>query len=151
MAISKNVVAGMPAGSVLQVVKATTNGNTYSFTSGYDNAFGPSASITPSSSSNKILIIASGSIYISASGESHVDIAFNGTRLSNGGSGDGLCIVYNTGAMAVPYTITHLHSPATTSSVTYAVTGHHISGTKTTTNSFRASDLSQIFLLEIAA
>ena len=140
------------AGNVLQVVNAYTNGNTFSFSANYDNPFGPSASITPSSSANKILIIATGSVYISASGESHVDISANGVRISAGGFGDGLCLIYHPStAMALPYVITHLHSPTTTSTVTYSVIGHHIGGTKITSNSFRASDLSQIFLLEIAS
>ena len=143
--------ADMPAGSVLQVVSAVSNGNTFSFSSGYNNPFGPSASIALSSASNNVLIIATGTLSsYSTTIEAHVDILFNGTRLSGGGSGDGL-VGYRGAGIDVPYTISYIHNPATTAAVTYAISGNYVSGSSAIYNGTRLSDWSRITLMEIVA
>ena len=143
--------ARLPAGSVIQVVSAVSNGNAFSFSSGYNNPFGPSASIALSSASNNVLIIATGTLAsYSTTIEAHVDILFNGTRLSGGGSGDGL-VGYRGAGIDVPYTISYIHNPATTAAVTYAISGNYVSGSAPIYNGTRASDWSRITLMEIVA
>ena len=119
----------MPTGSVLQVVSAAKT-DTFSTTSAsgtFADITGLSVSITPSSASNKILIMAevrtatpgtngsfiramrnSTAIYIGdAGGGSRVSVAAQGYN-SDGNSNNNLTIMY-------------LDSPATTSSTTYKI------------------------------
>ena len=53
----KNLITGLPAGSVLQVVSGTSTTRQSSSSTTYADVSGLSASITPSSSSNKILVL----------------------------------------------------------------------------------------------
>jgi hypothetical protein len=110
----------LPAGSVLQVVSVnnktttTTTGNTYI-------ASTLAASITPTSSANKILIFGHYYYRTSANGVSVVATIYrNATDLTSGTIG----LSYNYAAltqveMTAPFTI--LDSPATTSSTTYTL------------------------------
>ena len=125
--------AVLPAGSVLQVVQ-TVKTATFDISSGTFTAItGLTASITPSSASNKILI----SAYITMSQTSNLAAANGGAyaRLvrdstpifvgdSSGSkvSASAATIVRSAGDMFAS-TITFLDSPATTSSVTYGVEG----------------------------
>jgi hypothetical protein len=109
-----------PAGSVLQVVSVnnkqatTTTGNTYV-------ASTLAASITPTSSANKILIFGHFYYRTSASAVSAVTTIYrNATDLTSGTIG--LCYNYAASTaveMTTPFTI--LDSPATTSSTTYTL------------------------------
>jgi hypothetical protein len=117
---------------VAQVVQATVN--TFSRTSSsadYGEITGLTASITPSSSSNKILIIAR------VAGSSNQAGNRIGIRLTVGGApitaytGDASSTRSRAASSmeldgtntVLELTATHLHSPATTSSITYAVEG----------------------------
>jgi len=121
------------AGKILQVVQ-TVKTDTFSRTSSsadYGEITGLTASITPSSSSNKILIIAR------VAGGSNLAGNRIGIRLSAGGSpitaytGDAASTRSRAASSmeldgtntVLELTATHLHSPATTSSITYAVEG----------------------------
>jgi hypothetical protein len=129
------VLSWAGAGKILQVVQ-TVKTDTFSRTSSgsdYGEITGLSVSITPTSTSNKVLIIAR----VSASS----GIAGNrmGIRLTAAGSvitayqGSGTGAGSRTSAASsaeldginaqVELTATHLHSPSTTSSITYAVQG----------------------------
>jgi hypothetical protein len=150
----KLVTSGMPIGAVLQVVNATRAGATVSTTSTSDVSWGATASITPTSSSSKIYVIASGGWYLAAgtATEYAIGIQRNGATIPTAGN-DGLTCVYGTGPyVGSSYVITILDTPATTSSTTYLVVAHNInSGTSAMANGVRATQLSEITLMEIAA
>jgi len=123
---SANLSSNLPAGSVLQVVSATKT-DTFSSNGGFNAITGLSVSITPSSSSNKIMILVNSGF---SSDGSNYDIMFaiykNGSALSGAiGSADGSKgRVTFSGANRVQYELnnggmTYLDSPATTSSITY--------------------------------
>lgn len=108
-----------PAGSVLQVVQGTlsttptTNSTTFVTT-------GLSATITPKSSTNKILIIANGSYYSTSTSYTYYTIYRGSTNLeinSTRGFAEANFAANTGGIMAVSY----LDSPATTSATTYTI------------------------------
>ena len=146
--------ARQPTGSVLQVVNGTRTGASVSTTSGTDVSFGATASITPTSSSSKIYVVASGGWYLAVgtASEYAISIQRNGATIPTAGN-DGLTCVYGTGPLVgSSYVITILDTPATTSSTTYLVVAHNInSGTSAMANGVRASQLNEITLMEIAA
>ena len=152
-----------PAGTVLQVLQ-TTKTDIFSTTStSMVDITGLSVSITPSSSSNKILVMFSGSI---ASNNNQNSV---GIQLSRGGSalfvGDAAGSRVQATAMAYsanvdtqyPANFSYLDSPATTSSTTYAIQMRcNIAGTAylnrssadaNTTTDFRTS--ASIIVMEI--
>jgi len=145
--------ATLPTGSVLQVVNATRSGSSVSTTSTSDVSFGATASITPTSSSSKIYVIASGTWYVGTGTSTEYAIAIqrNGTTIPTA-SNDGLISAYASGDFASTYVITYLDAPATTSATTYLVVAHRVNpGTCTLTNGVRATQLNEITLMEIAA
>ena len=71
----------LPSGSVLQVVQTLTNSTVSTSSSSYVDS-GISASITPSSSSNKILIAFSGQLYSTGNGRSCCVTIFRGSVAS---------------------------------------------------------------------
>ena len=145
--------SALPTGSVLQVINATRAGASVSTTSTSDVSFGATASITPTSSSSKIYIIASGAWYLNTGTSTEYAIAIqrNGTTIPTA-SNDGLTSAYGIGDLASSYVMTILDTPATTSATTYLVVAHRINpGTCTLINGVRASQLNEITLLEIAA
>ena len=112
----------LPAGSVLQVVTSSptvgfeTNSTTFVDT-------GHSASITPSSSSNKILIMLNGGSWYNnnnANALAWCTFYRDSTNLeptSNGGFEQHYCNAW----FSYPHSASYLDSPSTTSSVTYKV------------------------------
>jgi len=123
---NKTLGAGtvMPTGSVLQVVQATVTG-AVSTTSTSDITSGLTASITPSNTSNKILlIVASGKAYSSGGNQLIVTAYRNGSTL---GTGARATPVEGTGG--VNHSLTYLDSPSSTSSVTYAIFYRTTAGT----------------------
>ena len=113
-------------GSVLQVVSANTRTYSTTSTTGSWIDSGISASITPTSSSSRILVIAAPSVLIDKVG-SHDNLAFlivdrSGTKLAasftnlraydRGGSGNQL---------QTKPSISFIDSPSTTSSITYKI------------------------------
>jgi len=127
-------VTGISAGKVLQVV-STTKTDTTSFTSTTTNTFaditGMSVSITPSSTSNKILVMFSCNVGQSTTATIHVRLLRDSTAIYVGDSAgsrlqDSAILRTN----ATPYSLeianlvgTHLDSPSTTSAVTYKLQG----------------------------
>jgi hypothetical protein len=107
-----------PAGSVLQVVNATYSTQTSSTVNSYADT-GLTATITPSSSSSKILVIVNQvSIYKTGADTSvNIYLVRNSTNIVQfgrlvSGTGDTSNVMTSTGT-------SYLDSPATTSSVTY--------------------------------
>jgi len=116
-----------PAGSVLQVVTGTLN-TQFSTTSTSVTSTGLTASITPSSASNKILaIISVGSFNgnVQNSGP-FMTLLRNGTNVvSTGATLNSLAFLQvnlaSGGALYIPSSFSFLDSPSTTSAVAYAV------------------------------
>jgi hypothetical protein len=111
-------------GGVLQVVNVvmstvfTTTGNGVAIT-------GASLSITPSASTSKILVIATGSVNKGGGGDALIYLARNGTPIGNGTGGSQLNGFVDTsqsyGYLISAGATTVLDTPATTSAVTYAL------------------------------
>ena len=121
--LGANAITALPAGvggKVLQVVNATYSTQTDSSASGYV-ATGLTASITPSSTSNKILILYSLPFRNSNTGTALIvhSIFKNGSNLL-GTYGAGIVRGDNSAIMATA-TANYLDSPNTTSSTTYAI------------------------------
>lgn len=121
---SRSIPASVvPAGSVLQVVQATVGAiNAYTTSTAYSDA-GMSASITPSSASNKVLAILNAQMSNSVSGNNatgYFALAKGSTILAEGTirtydyGGNG---VYNSSTGVIHF----LDSPASTTSVTYKI------------------------------
>jgi len=144
--------AALPTGSVLQVVYGSTTTQTEaSFSSATD--LGLSASITPSSASNKILVL------VSANGLGSRGSDWNGwvVRGSTNIGGFGNYISSNlTTSGFWGASVCILDSPATTSSTTYKLQGQRQTGSSNcifniSTGSSGTGTISTITLLEIAA
>lgn len=119
----------LPAGSVLQVVQ-TVKTDTFSTTSAsptFADITGLSVSITPSSASNKILILAEVRTSTPTTNGAFIKAVRNSTAIYVGDSGGGSRVSvaaqgYNSdGNSYCPSTIMYLDSPATTSSTTYKI------------------------------
>lgn len=147
--------ASLPTGSVLQVVQATYSTATSTTSTSFVTT-GLSASITPSSSTNKILVLMNMGDVASQNAGSGVNAAGfmlykNGSSLTSSLGGQ---ISYNSistsGLTIVGFSSAYLDSPATTSSTTYAVF-FKTQGAVSTVTVFRDNTLGVITLMEIAA
>jgi hypothetical protein len=110
--------SSLPAGSVLQVVQGSTSTSVMTNNTTATDT-GLSASITPSSASNKILIIVTQNYYIQGGDPNSGSILLLRGATTIGTTGD--YPIWTTGSTNIGgiYTINYLDSPATTSSVTY--------------------------------
>jgi hypothetical protein len=142
--------AAMPAGSVLQVVSASTTTQTSTAAGPVDTTL--TASITPRSASNKILVITTQNYYISAGG-ADVGVQFSllrGASVIVGPGSSASAYVIAVGSVAEligSYPITYLDSPATTSSTTYKTQMTASNGATCIVQSANAT--STIILMEI--
>ena len=146
--------SAMPAGSVLQVVQTTTS--TYATNSSATYAStGLSTSITPSSSSSKILVIAYCPLRF---GSSNAQTA--GLRINRGGTVVMTDKYVNNVSSVVdisyPITMTYLDSPSATSSTTYTIEFASLSsaspyGYPAVNWSNNGSTLATLTLMEVAA
>jgi hypothetical protein len=141
-------------GSVLQVVTGTTTSGSSTASTSFA-ATNLTVSITPSTTSSKILILASGESYVTASGVVAVYTLYRGSVTSGGTNlGNptwGFCATYSAsgGATAAPMHMSYLDSPATTSSVSYTVGFRSNNGTAV--SYLQDGEQGVITLLEIAA
>lgn len=147
--LTSATTTGFPAGSVIQVVSATYSTFTTSTSATYADT-GLTASITPTSSSSKILVVVSQN-GVGKSGNQQVSIRlFRGaTNIVQMGEDDG-----NTGTTTANYfgsvSTAYLDSPATTSSTTYKTQFRTPSGGSAAYVQL-GSAVSTITLMEIAA
>jgi hypothetical protein len=119
---------GTTAGQVIQVLSATDSTQRSTTSSSFVTASNTlSVSITPSSASNKILIIVSGSMYHNTSGSyAQATIYRDSTNL---GSGEGMIAVYGGSSTVIAnMAMNYLDSPATTSAITYQVYVKSVNG-----------------------
>ena len=160
-----------PAGSVLQVV-STTKTDVTSFASSNTNTFvdisGMSVSITPTSSSNKVLVIFSCNISQSTTATAHIRLVRGSTAISVGdSSGNRFGSTSVLRSQADPYNFEmgelsgmFLDSPATTSATTYKMQGtlgstyngtFYLNRTKNDTDAdYGSRGVSSITVMEIA-
>lgn len=145
----------MPTGTVLQVVQATYNTST-SFTSSSYASTGIAASITPKSSTSKILIMISVPLQVSTSGTYGAGFSiyrggsavFTDTNTYDEGYSSANPSTGNNSFRWGRGNLQYLDSPATTSSTTYTVYCAAAAGTITTCV---GSAIAMITLLEVAA
>jgi hypothetical protein len=147
--------ARLPTGSVLQVVQGTTSTQISTTSTSYVTT-GLSASITPSSSNSKILVLMNmGDVGAQNSGSGVNATGFtlykNGSNLtSNLASQISYNSISTSGLTIGGFSSTYLDSPATTSSTTYAVF-FKTAGAVSTVTVFRDNTLGVITLMEISA
>ncbi len=117
--LSGMTTASLPTGSVLQVVSASLQDDT-STTSGSFVSSGLTATITPSSTSNKILVTMSAALESTSAGNATATIfrgTVSGTNLGGNLYGYGYFKVGTSGNICA----SELDSPSTTSAQTYTV------------------------------
>jgi hypothetical protein len=145
----------IPAGSVLQVVQATSTAVDSTSSTGFV-ATSLSLSITPASASSKILLISTATVGMSTANVGKLAFARNGTLINNGPQSWGASYFISTGSFSnsgFPWSETYLDSPATTSATTYAVHFGVDSGGPVRFNSRGTTDnagLSVLIAMEIA-
>ena len=126
--INNNTISAITAlpgaiatGKVLQVVQATSTTATDSSTQSFV-ATNLTASITPSSSSNKILIIASGCYDLNGNARQAVFAVYRNTTNISGGGGTSFSMPYSSDSRAIStLSVNQLDTPNTTSSTSYTI------------------------------
>ena len=140
----------LPTGSVLQVVNATYASETSTTSASYADT-GLTVSITPTSSSSKILVLISQRFFANVAngndGGGNVKVLRGATTLI---TATRVGLSDSTGAMDNYFTTSYLDSPATTSSITYK-TQFAIFGTLGAFITQLSSSPSGITLMEISA
>ena len=162
MANTSSIKSGVVAGKILQVV-STTKTSTFSTTStSYTDVTGLSASITPSSTSNKILVQVSVLVGATSTIGAFVTITDGSDNNlivpDSPGSRLPAIIRYNPDTNGfLPANFAFLHLPATTSSFTYKVrfrvtgnTGYINRSTIDSDSNLFARGVSTITLMEVA-
>lgn len=120
-AVEWSQFAALTGGRIIQSIVATT-GTAYTTSSSYIST-GHQATITPTSTSSKILILCSAlleqtNVYASA-GISAVALYKNGSNVVSGS--DWQMVAVSSGANYGSFALSYLDSPNTTSSLTYAI------------------------------
>ena len=147
------VTLGGGTGKVLQVVsvQSSTAVNT---TSTSFATCGLAATITPSSTSSKILIIATTPYRLSSNANTAQFTLFRGTTAGTNlgqGAGAGFGIVYNIGGEFFgTYATNYLDSPSTAAAQTYTV-GFKVGAATVTLSAQRNDDTGSITLFEVTA
>ena len=140
-----------PAGHVLQIINTWNSTETYTTSSSYVQT-NSSASITPSSSSSKILIIAANTLFWPQNGgtgavatiyRDNTNIAPNDFVIRNYATAGGASV-------QMPGTIVLLDSPASTSSLTYTVRIKMVWGSGTIQWGSDSNEGEHMLLMEIA-
>lgn len=139
-------------GKVLQVVQSTKTGSSYT-TSGTFGSTGLFATITPSSASSRIMVIATSHNVYRNSGSGGLQVAiYRGT--SGQGSGSNIATVgtgNGDGAFSVSGTLSWLDSPSSTSALTYTIMNLSVNGSSLVGFMGELSGTSNMLLLEIGA
>lgn len=146
--------ANAPTGSVIQVVQTTTSTTTSSSSTTPSAVTGMSLSITPSSASNRILVLmSSNEVRAELNTGGNIFLYRNGSSLGKVANE----IDFNyTGAASFPlgmaWSYQYLDSPASTSSVTYALFLSRLTGSGSFTFNTNANSIgSALILMEIVA
>jgi hypothetical protein len=110
--------AALPTGSVLQVIQGITP-SSYTTSSSSSTATGYGLSITPTGSTNKILIMLSGDMDTGVANNQAIVTIRRGTTDLGAGSGGSVFSAAN--RMIGRISVNYLDSPATTSATTYNI------------------------------
>jgi len=146
--------ASMPAGSVLQVVQGTTGSQAGTSSNSYQTIV--SASITPTSTSSKILIKASCTCYLgtNAGSRSEFTIFRDSTNVATGISSTSMLAMggrSSDGSITISYpNVTKLDSPSSTSAITYAFKARNNDASVGAFNWCWDNSVAEITLMEIA-
>jgi hypothetical protein len=164
MALTKVATTMFGTGAVLQVV-STFKSDTFSTSStSMVDITGMSASITPSSSTSKILVLINLTVGYAGNNYSPVNLVRNSTNIAQptttstfqatlnnyGGEGSG----FTAGTAQAQYALSYLDSPATTSATTYKLLIYTTGGTtyiNTRPASQNGTCTSTLTIMEIAA
>jgi hypothetical protein len=147
----------MYAGAVLQVVNATVTGDTTTTLATYGST-GLFATITPSSTSSKIICLTSSNVsYVASTGGALYIAFYRGTSGNGSGSSIGANPYYwvmtNSNTNYQPQQMMFVDSPASTSALTYTVM--HRSQTAGQAvgwcAGFASANLATLILIEVAA
>jgi hypothetical protein len=138
-----------PAGKVLQVVQVTTT-TTVTSSTNTQVSTGMTASITPASTANKILVLASTTFQKSsgnAASRIQVQVKRGATQIALSEN-----VTYNNTAVETisPWALTYLDSPSTTSSTTYDITFANAANVASVQAQY-SSSTGSIILMEIGA
>ena len=141
--------AAITTGTVLQVVQANTNTTVTHSTSYADTTL--TASITPSSTSNKILVIINQHMYVQENNGGSVKIFRNSTQIED----QPQQYAFHTG-LANSYfrnyhSFNYLDSPSSTSALAYKTQARELSGSGGAVQTQNDSFVSYITLMEISA
>lgn len=119
--VTGTMIGSLPTGSIIQVKSATVTGN---LGTGTQDLI--SVSITPTSNTNKILVIGSGLAYVPQGSSATVDIYRDTTFIfrTAGGVGWGSPTANNNES----FTPVFLDNPQTTSAITYKMQGLQVAG-----------------------
>lgn len=110
--------ANFGAGAVLQVVQGTLSSN-FSSSSSTFTAIGATLSITPSSTSSRILLMASVGVGVSASAYIDMTVFRDSTNLAGA---FGFITTFSSAAtLSACQNFSHIDSPATTSAISYSI------------------------------
>jgi hypothetical protein len=109
---------GFPAGSILQVVQGTLS-SLFTSSSSTFTAIGATLSITPSSASSRILLMASVGVGVNSSGFIDMTIFRDSTNLA--GSFGFLSTHSSAADLSACQNFSHIDSPATTSAISYSI------------------------------
>jgi hypothetical protein len=122
MGFSALTAADMPTGSVLQVVQSVWTTRVSTTSTSYVTT-GHTASITPSSASNKILVSLAGGGWYNAnvSNRSLYATIYRDAINLEPTAGAGFEVAYFNAYAATTHSITYLDNPATTSATTYTI------------------------------
>lgn len=137
------------SGKVLQVVQVTTT-TTVTSSTNTQVSTGMTASITPSATSSKILVLASTTFQKSSSNAANriqVQVKRGATQIALSEN-----VTYNNTAVETvsPWALTYLDSPSTTSSTTYDITFANAANVASVSAQY-SSSTGSIILLEIGA
>ena len=142
--------ARLPSGSVLQVVQGSTQA-VVNTTSATPQTTGLSATITPSSSSNKIMVLVSGGNWYTGAATQQIAYQIYRNGSVPAGMNNGFAYAYSPqAALQGSYNLSYLDSPASTSALTYALYFWSANGGGSNINSNGNSCFIYIQLMEIA-
>jgi len=139
--------ASMPTGSVLQVVSANTSSVVNIATTTFTDT-GITATITPSATSSKILVMATVAVNHANNEGIGIKLLRGSTQLFSTGNQYGFLYADSVGDSYVRGTINELDSPSTTSATTYKIQAGAYAGNQIAING--ANSRSEILLMEIA-
>jgi hypothetical protein len=137
------------SGRVLQVVSSSLSSGVSTSSASYVTT-GLTASITPSSSSSKVLVIANSGRFDSDTAGNSIIIALykNGSEIISPGSAGFVALAFSISNSSGNSSLNYLDAPATTSSTTYAL---FIKRAGSGLVFFNNSGVANITLMEIAA